>query len=55
MKIWESIFAQSPVNYGYYDEQNLPHVPWQWPSATWFQARRDYLHRHQLTQTGTAA
>jgi hypothetical protein len=28
MKIWESIFAQSRVNYGYYDEQNLPHVPW---------------------------
>jgi len=36
MNTWESIFTQSPANYGYYDEHNLPHVRWQWPRATWF-------------------
>jgi hypothetical protein len=30
MNVWESIFIQSPVNRGYYDEDNLPHVRWQW-------------------------
>ena len=55
MNVWESIFAQSPVNDGYYDEQTLPHVRWQWPSATWFQARRDYLRQRQPAHSGQAA
>jgi hypothetical protein len=46
MNLWESIFIQSPVNRGYYDEDNLPHVRWQWPHATWFQTRREYLRHH---------
>jgi len=39
MNTWESIFSQSRVNDGYYDEQGLPHQPWPWPKETWFQAR----------------
>lgn len=55
MNTWVSIFSQSAVNYGYYDEHNLPHVAWQWPSATWFQARREYLRQRQSIQTGKVA
>jgi hypothetical protein len=47
MNAWEAIFIQSPVNRGYYDENDLPHQRWQWPKATWFQARRDFLKQHQ--------
>lgn len=54
MNTWEAIFSQSPVNDGYYDERKLPHLRWQWPSSTWFQARRDYLREHQPTATGKA-
>ncbi|HEX6768708.1 MAG TPA: hypothetical protein VF208_05095 [Candidatus Binatia bacterium] len=43
MNAWEAIFAQSPVNDGYYDEKDLPHLRWDWPSATWLQARRNFL------------
>ncbi len=39
MNAWETIFAQSRVNDGYYDEQGLPEQSWRWPTATWFQAR----------------
>lgn len=52
MNSWEAIFSQSPVNDGYYDEHELPHLRWEWPSATWLQARRDYLREHQPIQTG---
>ena len=55
MNTWESIFTQSPANYGYYDEHNLPHVRWQWPNATWFQTRREYLRQRQPIQTGKVA
>ena len=44
---WQSIFAQSPVNRGYYDEYELPHRNWNWPKATWFQARRDIMRERQ--------
>ena len=48
MNAWESIFRQSRVNHGYYDEDKLPQLKWDWPKGTWFQARRDYiLERHQ--------
>jgi hypothetical protein len=40
---WQSIFASSPANSGYYDETALPHLIWDWPKGTWFQERRDYL------------
>lgn len=55
MHTWEAIFSQSPVNDGHYDEDKLPHLRWEWPRATWFQARRDYLRHHQLAQTGNAS
>ena len=54
MNTWEAIFSQSPVNDGYYDEHNLPHLRWQWPRATWLQARRAYLRKDQITQAGKA-
>jgi len=48
MNAWESIFRQSRVNDGYYDEDKLPQLKWDWPKGTWFQARRDsILERHQ--------
>jgi len=43
MNTWKSIFAESPVNSGYYDEDELPHCKWDWPKGTWFQARRDIM------------
>ena len=30
MNAWKSIFTLSPVNYGYYDEDELPRQNWQW-------------------------
>jgi hypothetical protein len=44
---WRSIFAQSPVNRGYYTANELPHCAWNWPKATWFQARRNTLRERQ--------
>ena len=44
---WQSIFVQSPVNSGYYDEYELPHCKWDWPKGTWFQARRDIMRERQ--------
>jgi hypothetical protein len=44
---WESIFMQSPVNNGYYDEDELPQLNWTWPKETWFQDRLDYIREHQ--------
>lgn len=39
MNAWESVFLQSRVNDGYYDEEGLPEQAWQWPKATWFRGR----------------
>ena len=36
MNAWESIFLQSRVNDGYYDEEDLPQLCWGWPKDTWF-------------------
>jgi len=47
MSIWETIFMQSPVNDGRYDEEQLPQQNWEWPKGTWFQARLDYIREHQ--------
>lgn len=47
MNAWESIFSQSPANDGWYDENELPQQPWNWPKGTWFQARLDRLRDHE--------
>ena len=49
MNAWESIFAQSRVNDGYYDEEDLPQKSWQWPTATWFQTRLEQLRDQEPT------
>jgi hypothetical protein len=46
MNVWESVFTQSRVNDGYYDEDRLPDFRWEWPKRTWFQARLDYARNH---------
>ena len=48
MNAWESIFVQSPVNEGHYDENELPHLNWNWPKETWFQTRLNRIRAHQL-------
>ena len=47
MNAWETIFAQSPVNDGHYDEHDLPYLNWHWPRETWFQSRLDYVREHE--------
>jgi len=39
MNAWESVFLQSSVNDGHYDEDRLPQLKWDWPKGTWFQSR----------------
>jgi len=46
MNVWESVFTQSRVNDGYYDEERLPDFRWAWPKDTWFQSRLDYARDH---------
>jgi len=43
MNAWESIFLQSPVNEGWYEEDELPQQNWDWPKGTWFQGRLDQI------------
>lgn len=43
MNAWESVFQQSPVNDGWYEEDELPQQYWEWPKGTWFQARLDHV------------
>ena len=47
MNTWESVFLQSPVNDGYYDEDRLPQFKWDWPKGTWFQSRLYFVREHQ--------
>jgi hypothetical protein len=47
MNAWASIFLQSPVNDGCYEEDDLPQVNWDWPKATWFQIRLDHVREHE--------
>jgi hypothetical protein len=49
MNTWEAVFAQSPVNDGYYDEAILPELPWQWPTATWFRMRLEQVRDQDPT------
>ncbi|HEX9454285.1 MAG TPA: hypothetical protein VGA27_07990 [Candidatus Binatia bacterium] len=46
MNVWESVFTQSRVNDGYYDEDRLPDFRWEWPKRTWFQTRLDYARNN---------
>jgi hypothetical protein len=48
MNTWESIFVQSPVNEGHYDEEELPYLTWNWPKETWFQTRLTEMRKHLL-------
>jgi len=34
---WQLIFLESKANGGYYRDEDLPHMKWQWPRDTWFQ------------------
>jgi hypothetical protein len=47
MNAWESIFFQSPVNSGHYEEDELPQNVWDWPKGTWLQTRLDYIREHK--------
>jgi hypothetical protein len=47
MNAWESIFLQSPVNDGCYDEDDLPQRNWEWPRETWFQTRLEHIREHE--------
>jgi hypothetical protein len=47
MTTWEAIFAQSPANNGYYKEDDLIPVHWDWPRRTWLQARLEYVREHE--------
>jgi hypothetical protein len=47
MNAWESIFMQSPVNNGFYEEDELQQQNWSWPKGTWFQTRLDFV-REQM-------
>ena len=47
MNAWESVFLQSRVNDGYYDEDTLPQLKWDWPKGTWFQSRLYHVRDHQ--------
>ncbi|HSK30874.1 MAG TPA: hypothetical protein VLA17_13010 [Candidatus Limnocylindria bacterium] len=47
MNAWESIFLQSPVNDGCYEEEDLPQSNWDWPKETWFQSRLDHVREHE--------
>lgn len=50
MSAWQSIFFQSPVNSGHYDEAELPQFTWKWPNGTWFQARLDYIRNYESSR-----
>ena len=36
---WQLIFLQSKANGCSYQGEALPHMKWQWPRDTWFQAQ----------------
>lgn len=47
MNVWESIFAQSPANNGFYNGDKLPQQNWDWPKGTWFQARLERIRERE--------
>jgi hypothetical protein len=46
MNAWKSIFLQSRVNDGCYEEDKLPQSNWDWPKETWFQSRLGFVREH---------
>jgi hypothetical protein len=52
MNGWEAIFLQSRVNDGYYNEDELPQKPWQWPATTWFRARLEGVREQTAFSRG---
>jgi len=49
MNAWESVFLQSRINDGYYDESELPQRPWRWPEVTWFRVRLEQVRKQKPT------
>jgi hypothetical protein len=49
MNAWEAIFTQSPVNNGFYEENELAQGYWEWPRRTWLQDRLEYVRENELT------
>ena len=47
MNVWESVFLQSRVNNGTYDEDGLPQLHWDWPKGTWLQSRLYFLRERR--------
>jgi hypothetical protein len=47
---WKSIFMQSPVNNGFYEEDELQQQNWSWPKGTWFQTRLDFVREQMPLQ-----
>jgi len=47
MNIWETIFAQSPANNGYYNENDLTERRWDWPRGTWLQSRLEHVRENE--------
>ena len=47
MNAWKSVFLQSRVNNGYYDEDRLPQLKWDWPKGTWLQSRLYHVRDHE--------
>jgi len=43
MNAWKCIFMQSPVNNGFYEEDELQQQNWSWPKGTWVQTRLDFV------------
>ena len=50
MNAWEAIFTQSPVNNGFYRENELEQGYWEWPRRTWLQDRLEYVRENELTR-----
>ena len=41
---------QSPVNNGFYEEDELQQQNWSWPKGTWFQTRLDFVREQMPLQ-----
>jgi hypothetical protein len=48
---WQSILFQSKANGGFYHDEDLPQIKWEWPKNTWFQERLS----HHLKDLESAA
>jgi hypothetical protein len=48
---WQRILFQSKANGGFYRDEDLPQIKWEWPKNTWFQERLS----HHLKDLESAA